>query len=332
MLEIADPVKALAAKLLPEAILEKVRKRYYYLALKEFREEAERDMAVVRHLVRAGDVAVDLGANIGRIAFIKCDVEGHEWSCVRGARQVLEKHSPRWLIEIGDDPDVHGSNGQGLLEAVGSLGYGTYWFDGATLRRRRPGDTGWNYFLLKPNGRGRSGAAGCCTTPSAPATRSSWSSRTASFPGCIGRTSATRPATSRTAAPTPSAPITIRPPASTTRPCARIYFPGLTSKIPRYPSGCLTAVGFSGPVVMLKNLPPGIHRLAFTDSSDFRLTIPDTVRIRVVEAGALPIRTTRAPGAGPRPARTAVAQPRSADGRLLQGRPDARNTTPVFRR
>jgi FkbM family methyltransferase len=35
-----------------------------------------------------------------RVAFIKCDVEGHEAAVLRGAQQVLERSRPRILIEI----------------------------------------------------------------------------------------------------------------------------------------------------------------------------------------------------------------------------------------
>lgn len=92
---------------------------------------------------------------------------------------------------------------------------------------------------------------------------------------------------------------------------------------------CATAAGYSGPIILLKDLPPGIHRLAFTDSSDFRLSIPDSVRITVLDAHSL---STRSPRMGRMPGRTAVTPPRSVDGRLLRRHPETRGTTPGFRR
>jgi FkbM family methyltransferase len=250
MLEISAPMKSLVMKLVPDTVLNKVKKRHYFSVLKGFREEEERDMAIVRYLVRPGDSVVDLGANIGiytqllsnlvgpdgevvsieavpstfeilssnvkglqldnvkllnfavaeedgtvwmevpgyrgfyrariategegkgdsgnrvmvgsrtmdtlfgrhpgKITFIKCDVEGHELSCIRGAARTIEKHGSRWLMEIGDNPDAPGSKGKSLLEEFGRNGYGAFWFDGASLRRRNPGDKSVNYFILKP--------------------------------------------------------------------------------------------------------------------------------------------------------------------------------------
>lgn len=243
-------LKALILRILPRPLHDEALRRHYFGVLKRFREEDEPDMAVARYLVRPGDCAVDLGANIGiytrllselvgpggevvsieavpgtyailaanverlglgnvrtlhcaasaedgtawmevpgyrgfyrakvagdgegntgagrrirvearsldslfaghprNIGFIKCDVEGHELACIRGAARLLETHSPRWLMEIGDDPDAPGSNGRLLLEEFARRGYGAYWFDGGALRRRNPGDSSVNYFLLKP--------------------------------------------------------------------------------------------------------------------------------------------------------------------------------------
>jgi FkbM family methyltransferase len=83
-------------------------------------------------------------------AFIKCDVEGHELSCVRGAVGLLDRDAPPWLMEIGDNPDTPGSRGRELLEIFRQRGYHVLWFDGSALRPRVPGDASVNYFLLKP--------------------------------------------------------------------------------------------------------------------------------------------------------------------------------------
>lgn len=83
------------------------------------------------------------------IAFVKCDIEGHELSCIRGAGNLLDRHAPAWLIEIGGDPDATDSNGGRLFEEFRRRGYGAFWFDGKELRARAPGDASINYFLLK---------------------------------------------------------------------------------------------------------------------------------------------------------------------------------------
>jgi hypothetical protein len=50
----------------------------------------------------------------------------------------------------------------------------------------------------------------------------------------------------------------------------------------KHPS-CPLIYGYAGPNLGFNNLPVGVHRLRFTDSSDFKLEIPDRVKIRVIE-------------------------------------------------
>ena len=45
------------------------------------------------------------------IAFIKCDVEGHELRCLAGAAETLRTWRPAWLLEVWGDPDERGSHG-----------------------------------------------------------------------------------------------------------------------------------------------------------------------------------------------------------------------------
>src|SRR2546427_2768502 len=40
-----------------------------------------------------------------QISFIKCDVEGHEYKCLQGAKRILETSMPALLIEISGIPD-----------------------------------------------------------------------------------------------------------------------------------------------------------------------------------------------------------------------------------
>ncbi len=84
------------------------------------------------------------------IAFIKCDVEGHELHCINGADEIIDSDSPPWLIEIGDNPDIEGSKGKKLFRFFDNRGYQVYWFDGDRLKQRVVGDASINYFFLKP--------------------------------------------------------------------------------------------------------------------------------------------------------------------------------------
>ena len=84
------------------------------------------------------------------IAFVKCDVEGHELACIRGADRFLDRDRPAWLIEISGDPDAAGSTGQQVVAILAQKDYTAWWYDGHRLRPRRPGDQSVNYFFLQP--------------------------------------------------------------------------------------------------------------------------------------------------------------------------------------
>lgn len=83
------------------------------------------------------------------ITFIKCDVEGHELAVVRGARDVIERFMPAWLIEVSQDPDEPGTPSNELFAILYSYGYSAFWFDGSNLVERAPKDKSINYFFLK---------------------------------------------------------------------------------------------------------------------------------------------------------------------------------------
>jgi len=102
--------------------------------------------------VKVGSIRLDsLFAKSSRpISFIKCDVEGHELNCIKGAVEITEKWKPAWLMEVGDNPDIPGSRGQQVLDFFLERGYLVFWFDGHTLRSREFGDSNVNYFMLQP--------------------------------------------------------------------------------------------------------------------------------------------------------------------------------------
>lgn len=100
--------------------------------------------------VRVPTRTLDALAGDGPVAFVKCDVEGHELSVLRGAQRVLREQKPAWLIEVGGDPDQPGA-AQQVFELMRGFGYDAYWFDGAELRLRETGRRCTNYFFLKKN-------------------------------------------------------------------------------------------------------------------------------------------------------------------------------------
>ncbi len=83
-----------------------------------------------------------------KISFIKCDIEGHEINCIKGAKTLIRNSKPAWLIEISGDPDKLKSPAQQLFHLLNHEGYEAYWYDGAVLNRRKVGDRSINYFFL----------------------------------------------------------------------------------------------------------------------------------------------------------------------------------------
>ena len=83
------------------------------------------------------------------IHFIKCDVEGHELSCLRGAVRTIQSSKPAWLIEISSRPDDEKSTSYQTFRLLRESQYEAYWFDGTRLRVYGPRDTSINYFFLR---------------------------------------------------------------------------------------------------------------------------------------------------------------------------------------
>ena len=87
----------------------------------------------------------------GTISFIKCDVEGHELECIKGAAKFLAQSKPAWLIEVSGEPDDTNSAAHHVFKILCNQGYSAWWYDGSKLRKHRPGDKSTNYFFLKDN-------------------------------------------------------------------------------------------------------------------------------------------------------------------------------------
>ncbi|HEU0077291.1 MAG TPA: FkbM family methyltransferase [Longimicrobiaceae bacterium] len=99
--------------------------------------------------VRARSVTLDsIADGLGPVAFVKCDVEGHELACITGAESLVSSHGPAWLIEVSGDPDVRGTSASRLFELLENQSYAPWFFDGEKVARRHPGDRSTNYFFL----------------------------------------------------------------------------------------------------------------------------------------------------------------------------------------
>jgi hypothetical protein len=92
----------------------------------------------------------DLFGDGNRIAFVKCDVEGHELNVLRGAGTIRLGHRPAWLIEVSGDPDDRMGPAYEVMCLMVDGGYKAYRLDGERLVARRPGDRAVNYFFLRP--------------------------------------------------------------------------------------------------------------------------------------------------------------------------------------
>lgn len=83
--------------------------------------------------------------------FIKVDAMGNELPCIEGARAVIERDAPAFLIAFYSNPNHEGSDGARVFEILtGEFGYGIYWFDGKQLHPWKPGESSYRYFFLKP--------------------------------------------------------------------------------------------------------------------------------------------------------------------------------------
>jgi FkbM family methyltransferase len=118
----------------------------YYRASIVPNEDIKTSLKYHKIAVRSLDSMLEEMPN--RIDFIKCDVEGHELEVLKGAKKLLEKCSPTWLIEVSGNPDIEGSNADSLFHILENKGYKAYWFDGVQLIKRRIGDKSINYFFL----------------------------------------------------------------------------------------------------------------------------------------------------------------------------------------
>ena len=106
------------------------------------------------HIVSTGTRLVpcikldDAYLDLPRLSFIKCDVEGHELDVLTGARKLIDRFHPKWLIEIGGDPDRSESKANRAFSLLRRFGYEAYVADHGQLRLRCKDERATNYFFL----------------------------------------------------------------------------------------------------------------------------------------------------------------------------------------
>ena len=71
---------------------------------------------------------------------IKCDVEGHELACINGARELIARSHPRWVVEVTKAE---------TFALFASMNYDAYIWNDGTFRRHTPADKVPNYFFFE---------------------------------------------------------------------------------------------------------------------------------------------------------------------------------------
>jgi FkbM family methyltransferase len=122
--------------------------------------EAETAASLRRVSVELRTVDSVLPASARPIAFIKCDVEGHEADVLEGAARTIQRDQPALCVEVTGDPDAVDSSSHRIVSSLSGSGYEAYWLEAGHLVLRRPGDRSVNYFFLTEAHRHRLAARG----------------------------------------------------------------------------------------------------------------------------------------------------------------------------
>lgn len=85
--------------------------------------------------------------HVDRVDFIKCDVEGHEISVLRGARGLIARHRPVILLEV-NEPLHEPGHGAEVRSFIEGIGYDINVFDKGKVTPLQSGDVRVNYVLL----------------------------------------------------------------------------------------------------------------------------------------------------------------------------------------
>jgi FkbM family methyltransferase len=92
----------------------------------------------------------DLFGVLGRIDFVKCDVEAHELAALRGATNILRVHRPSWLIEVSGNPDDADSSAAAVMDLMKRSGYRPFQLDELQGETETDQKRSCNYFFLRP--------------------------------------------------------------------------------------------------------------------------------------------------------------------------------------
>ncbi|HEY3874076.1 MAG TPA: FkbM family methyltransferase [Candidatus Kapabacteria bacterium] len=84
------------------------------------------------------------------ISFLKCDAEGHEFECMRGAAAILERDRPPLFIELCSDPDEEGSGVSQMTAYLSRFGYQPYLYREGKWMERPAGTFVHDLFYLIP--------------------------------------------------------------------------------------------------------------------------------------------------------------------------------------
>lgn len=80
-------------------------------------------------------------------SFIKCDVEGHEWSVIKGSKKMIEKHKPLLFIEINNDLENKEFASFQLINLLQTFGYSIFINENGYLKQRT-NEKKFNYYFL----------------------------------------------------------------------------------------------------------------------------------------------------------------------------------------
>jgi FkbM family methyltransferase len=112
--------------------------------------DGQRDPSLRRVTIKTVTLDSQFASETREVAFIKCDVEGHELRCLAGSMEIVRRWRPAWFVEVSGDPDQPSSNARQLFALYERESYRAFWFDGIRLRPRLAGDVSVNYFFLQP--------------------------------------------------------------------------------------------------------------------------------------------------------------------------------------
>lgn len=105
----------------------------------------------LRHIeVRTATLDSLLAESSARVSFIKLDVENHELPCIKGAREIIRRSRPAWMVEIPGDPQDETDAAHKIFHLMKVQGYEPFWFDSQALIKYRDGHRSNDFWFLMP--------------------------------------------------------------------------------------------------------------------------------------------------------------------------------------